>query len=158
MNTNWFKFVIVLGIIVVMAAGGCLETPIKTNSQDHSKLLVIDGKEEWTFLSNEYPLYRGTDLYKNAGYGVTKVSFEYLYNSGKGTIQHTKTDIDYANRSRTDYYVSGIRLILKKDSGDLYDTGIVLFQKDESMTKSISLPKEKFVEFKIEEIQISPRN
>ena len=94
-------------------------------------------------------------MYKNAGYGVTKVTFEYIYNSGKGMILHTKNDIDYANKSRADYYVSGIRLLLKKDSGDVYDTGIILFQKDDSMTKSITLPKEKFVEFKVEEIQIS---
>jgi len=159
MNSDWSKFTIVLAIIVMMGAvSGCLETPVKIKSINHSQTLEIEGKDEWKILLDEYPLYRGIDLYKNAGYGVTKVTFEYIYNSGKGMILHTKNDIDYANKSRADYYVSGIRLLLKKDSGDVYDTGIILFHKDESMTKSFALPKEKFAEFKVEEIQISPRN
>jgi len=159
MNADWPKFTIVMALIVIIGAGsGCLETPVKTKSINNSLALNIEGKEDWKILLDEYPLYRGIDFYKNAGYGVTKVTFEYLSNSGKGTILHTKNDIDYANKSRTDYYVSGIRLLLKKESGDVYDTGLILFQKDESMTKSITLPKEKFVEFKVEEIQISPGN
>jgi hypothetical protein len=120
--------------------------------------LEIEGKEDWMILLDEYPLYRGIDLYKNTGYGVTKVTFEYIYNSGKGTILHTKNDIDYANKSRSDYYVSGIRLLLKKDSGDVYDTGLIHIQKDEGTTKRISLPKEKFLSFKVKEIEISPGN
>ncbi len=159
MNTSLSKFTIVLLLIVIMGAGsGCLETPVKTKSINHSQVLEIEGKEDWKILMEEYPVYRGVDLYKNTGYGVTKVSFEYLYNSGKGTIVHAKNDIDWANKDKADYYVSGIRLLLKKDSGDVYDTGMVLFQKDESMTKTISLPKEKFVEFKVGEIQISSGN
>jgi hypothetical protein len=159
MNAKWFKFAIFLAIIVIIGAvSGCLGTPVKTKSLNKSQVLEIEGKEDWIILLDEYPLYRGTDLYKNAGYGVTKVTFEYLYNSGKGTIVLTKNDIDYANKSRADYYVSGIRLLLKKDSGDVYDTGMILLQKDESMTKSISLPKEKFLSFKVKEIEISPKN
>jgi len=157
MNSNRFKFAIVLAIIVMSAGSGCLETPVKTKSINYSQTLQIEGKEEWKVLLEEYPLYRGIDFYKNAGYGVTKVTLEFLSNSGKGTIVHTKNDIDYADKSRADYYVSGIRLLLKKDSGDVYDTGIILFQK-ESMKKIITLPKDRFVEFKVEEIQISPGN
>jgi len=157
MNANWFKFAMLLAIIFIICAGsGCLETPVKTQSINHSQTLDIEGKEEWKIILEEYPIYRGIDFYKNAGYGITKVTFEYISNSGKGTILHMKNDIDWGNKSRADYYVSGIRLLLKKESGDVYDTGIVLFQKDEVMTKSITLPKEKFVEFKVEQIQISP--
>lgn len=159
MNANWFKFAIVLAIIVIMGAGsGCLETAVKTQSINHTQALDIGGKEDWKVLLEDYPLYRGIDFYKNAGYGVTKVTFEYLSNSGKGTILQSKNDIDWADKSKEDYYVSGIRLLLKKESGDVYDTGLILFQKDESITKSISLPKEKFVEFRVAEVQISPRN
>lgn len=159
MNANRFKFSIVLAIIVMMGAGsGCLETSVKTKSINHTQALEVGGKEEWIILSEEYPIYRGSDFYKNAGYGLTKVTFEYLSNSGKGTILQSKNDIDWADTSKEDYYVSGIRLLLKKESGDVYDTGLILFQKDESITKSIFLPREKFVEFKVEEIQISPRN
>ncbi|MCZ7403219.1 MAG: hypothetical protein O8C61_13435 [Candidatus Methanoperedens sp.] len=158
MNADWSKFTIVLIIIVMLGLSGCLETPVKIKSLNRSQTLDIEGKEDWKILLDEYPLYRGVDFYKNAGYGVTKVSFEYIYNSGKGTILHAKNDIDYANKSRADYYVSGIRVLLKKDSGEVYDTGMVLFQKDESTTKTISLPREKFVQFKVEEIQISPGN
>jgi len=155
MNLDRSKFTIVLAVIVIMGAG-CLETPVKIKSINQSQTLGIEGKEDWKILLEEYPVYRGIDYYKNNGYGVTKVTFEYIYNSGKGTILHKKNDIDYANKSRADYYVSGIRLLLKKESGDVYDTGMISIQKDESMTKSITLPKEKFVEFRVEEIQISP--
>jgi hypothetical protein len=158
MNDNWPKFNILLAIIVLMGASGCLETPVKINSINHSQVLVIEGEEEWKLLVEEYPMYRGIDLYKNAGYGVTKVTFEYIYNSGRGTILQAKNNIDYTDKSRADYYVSGIRLLLKKDSGDVYDTGMVFFQKDESTTKTISLPKEKFLNFRVKEIEISPRN
>jgi hypothetical protein len=157
MNPNRFKFSILLAIIVMISAGGCLGTPVKTQSINHTQALDIEGKEEWIILLDEYPIYRGIDFYKNAGYGETKVTFEYVFNSGKGTILQTKNDIDWADKSKTDYYVSGIRLLLKKESGDVYDTGMVLFQKDESMTKTISLPKETFVSFKVKEIEVSPR-
>jgi hypothetical protein len=158
MNPNRFKFSILLAIIVMISAGGCLGTPVKTQSINHTQVLDIEGKEEWIILLDEYPIYRGIDFYKNAGYGETKVTFEYVFNSGKGTILQTKNDIDWADKSKTDYYVSGIRLLLKKESGDVYDTGMVLFQKDERMTKTISLPKETFVSFKVKEIEVSPRN
>ena len=158
MNPNRFKFSILLAIIVMISAGGCLGTPVKTQSINHTQALDVEGKEEWIILLDEYPIYRGIDLYKNPGYGITKVTFEYISNSGKGTILHSKNDIDWANKDKADYYVSGIRLLLKKESGDVYDTGMVLFQKDERMTKSISLPKETFVSFKVKEIEISPSN
>jgi len=77
MNANWFKFSIVLSLIVIMGAGsGCLQTAVKTKSINHSQTLAIEGKEDWKILLDEYPLYRGIDFYKNAGYGVTKVTFE----------------------------------------------------------------------------------
>ena len=155
MNANWSKLCIFLALIVMIGTGGCLDTPVKTKSLNHSQALVIEGKEEWILLLDEYPLYRGIDFYKNSGYGVTKVTFEYIYNSGKGTILQSKNDIDWADKSKEDYYVSGIRLLLKKDSGDVYDTGIIVFQKD-SKTMSFSLPKDKFKEFRVAEIQISP--
>jgi len=159
MNADGSKFTIVLAIIVILGAGsGCLETAVKTQPINHSLTLKIEGKEDWKVLLDEYPLYRGIDFYKNAGYGETKVTFEYLSNSGKGTILQSKNGIDWGNKSREDYYVSGIRLLLKKDSGDVYDTGLILFQKDESIKKNISLPGEKFMEFKVEEIQILPGN
>lgn len=158
MNANWFKFTILLAIIVMISASGCLGTTVKTQSINHAQALDIKGKEEWIILLEEYPLFKGIDFYKNAGYGVTKVTFEYISNSGSGTILHSKNDIDWANKDKSDYYVSGISLLLKKESGDVYDTGMVLFQKDESMIKTISLPKETFVSFRVKEIEISPRN
>ncbi|MDL5502150.1 MAG: hypothetical protein QSU88_02940, partial [Candidatus Methanoperedens sp.] len=78
--------------------------------------------------------------------------------SGSGTLFHRKANNDWTNKSRADYYVSGIRLLLKKSSGGVYDTGVIPFNKDEIFVKSITVPKEKFVSFKIEEIIISPRN
>ena len=159
MNANWFKFSIFVAIIVIIGAGsGCLETPVKTKIINHSETLLVEGAEEWKILLEEFPQYKGIDLYKNEGYGVTKVTFEYLPNSGKGTILHVKNDIDWVNKSRADYYVSGIRLLLNKKSGDVYDTGLVIFQKDEIWAKGISLPKETFVSFKVKEIEILPRN
>lgn len=155
MNANWSKLCILMALIVMMGAGGCLETAVKTQSINHSQTLEIEGKEDWKVLLDEYPLYRGIDFYKNSGYGVTKVTFEYISNSGMGTIIPLKNDIDWGNKSKADYYVSGIRLLLKKESGDVYDTGMVLFKKDD-LTKSFSLPKEKFKEFRVAEIQISP--
>jgi len=98
-------------------------------------------------LAGRIPQYKGIDLYKNEGYGCNKSYFEYLPNSGKATILHVKNDIDWVNKSRADYYVSGIRLLLKKKSGDVYDTGLVIFQKDEIWAKGISLPKENICKF-----------
>lgn len=156
MNTSWSKFVIVLAIIVLMSSvSGCFGTPVKTPTINHTQALDIKGKEEWIILLEEYPLYRGIDFYKNAGYGETKVTFEYLFNSDKGTILQTKNDIDWADKSKMDYYVSGIRLLLRKESGEVYDTGIIGFQKD-SRSGSFSIPKEKFIEFRVAEVQISP--
>lgn len=168
MNANWFKFTIVLAIIVIMEAGmGCINTPVKVQLANSSQIIKVEGGEEiikeevnneWEILIQELPQFNGIDYYKNAGYGVTKVTFEYSPASGQGTILYIKKDNDYLNKSRADYYVSGIRLLLKKDSGEVYDTGIILFQKDETFLKSISVPKEKFIRFKVEEVIISPRN
>ena len=163
MNANLFKFIIVLAIIVVMA-GGCLDTPVKVKPVNNSEILVVEGGEdvvkevvnnEWEILVEELPQINGIDYYKNAGYGITKVTFEYLPASGAGTLLHKKTDNDWINKSRADYYVSGVRLLLKKNSGGVYDTGMILFKKDETLVK-ISVPKEKFVRFKVEEVIISP--
>jgi len=162
MNTNLFKFIIVLAIIVVMT--GCLDTPVKVKPVNNSEILVVEGGEdvvkevvnnEWEILVEELPQINGIDYYKNAGYGITKVNFDYLPASGSGTILLKKTDNDWINKSRADYYVSGIRLLLKQDSGVVYDTGVIPFKKDETLVK-ISVPKEKFVRFKVEEVIISP--
>lgn len=163
MNANLFKFTIVLAIIVVMA-GGCLDTPVKVKPVNNSEILVVEGGEdvvkevvnnEWEILVEELPQINGIDYYKNAGYGITKVTFEYLPTSGLGTLLYKKTYDDFVDKSRADYYLTGIRLLLKKNSGDVYDTGIISFKKDETLVK-ISVPKEKFVRFKVEEVIISP--
>ncbi|CAG0973401.1 hypothetical protein METP3_01632 [Methanosarcinales archaeon] len=163
MNANRFKFTIVLAIIVVMA-GGCIDMPVKVKPVNNSEILVVDGGEnsikevvnnEWEILVEELPQINGIDYYKNAGYGITKVTFEYLPASGSGTLLYRKTDDDWINKSRVDYYVSGMRLLLKKDSGSVYDTGMIPFKKDEALVK-ISVPKEKFERFKVEEVIISP--
>jgi len=164
MNANLFKFTIVLAIIVVMA--GCLDTPVKVGEVDNSDIFAVEGGEsfkevvnnEWEILVEELPQINGIDYYKNSGYGITKVTFEYLPASGAGTVLHKKTDNDWTNKSRADYYVSGVRLLLKKNSGGVYDTGMILFKKDETLVKSITVPKEKFVSFKVEEVIISPGN
>ncbi|CAG0979099.1 MAG: hypothetical protein MPEBLZ_00553 [Candidatus Methanoperedens nitroreducens] len=165
MNANLFKFIIVLAIIVVMA-GGCLDTPVKVGEVNNSDVFAVEGGEsfkevvnnEWEILVEELPQINGIDYYKNSGYGITKVTFEYLPASGAGTLLHKKTDNDWTNKSRADYYVSGVRLLLKKNSGGVYDTGMILFKKDETLVKSITVPKEKFVSFKVEEVIISPGN
>lgn len=164
MNANLFKFTIVLAIIVVMA--GCLDTPVKVSEINNSDLFAVEGGEsfkevvnnEWEILVEELPQINGIDYYKNSGYGITKVTFEYLPASGAGTLLHKKTDNDWTNKSRADYYVSGVRLLLKKNSGGVYDTGMIPFKKDEILVKSITVPKEKFVSFKVEEVIISPGN
>ena len=168
MNANWFKITIALVIIVVMEAGlGCLNTPVKIQPANSSQILKVEGGEEvfkeevnneWEILTQELPQFNGIDYYKNAGYGVTKVTFEYSPTSGKGTLLYIKKDNDYLDKSKANYYVSGIRLLLKKESGEVHDTGIIFFQKDETFAKSISVPKEKFIRFKLEEVIISPRN
>lgn len=164
MNANRLKFTIVLVTIVVMA-GGCLDTPVNVQKVNNSEILAVEGMEsfkevvnnEWEMLVEELPQINGIDYYKNTGYGITKVTFEYLPASGSGTLLHRKTDNDWTNKSRADYYVSGIRLLLKKSSGGVYDTGMIFFKKDETLVK-ISVPKEKFVSFKVEEVIISPGN
>ena len=162
MNANRFKFTIVLAIIVVMA-GGCLDTPVKVREVNNSGLLVVEGGEDvvkevvnndWEILVEELPQINGIDYYKNTGYGITKVNFGYLPISGLGTLLIKKTSDDFINKTRGDYYVSGIRILLKKNSGEEYDTGVISFKKDETLVK-ISLPKEKFVRFKVEEVIIS---
>ena len=101
------------------------------------------------------PQMNGIDFYKNEGYGITRVNFGYLPESGLGTLLIKKTSDDFINKTRGDYYVSGIRILLKKNSGEVYDTGVIPFKKDETLVK-ISVPKEKFVRFKVEEVIISP--
>ncbi|NJD52655.1 MAG: hypothetical protein FIB07_07275 [Candidatus Methanoperedens sp.] len=165
MNVDRSKFTIVLVTIVIMA-GGCLDTPVNVRVVNNSEVLAIEGGEsfkevvnnDWEILVEEFPQINGIDYYKNTGYGITKVTFEYLPASGSGTLLHRKTNDDWTNKSRADYYVSGIRLLLKKSSGGVYDTGMIPFKKDGIFVKSITVPKEKFVSFKVEEVIISPRN
>lgn len=161
----WFKFTIVLVIIVLMVAGaGCIETPVKVKPANESGILAVEGGEdvvrevvnnEWEILVEELPQMNGIDFYKNEGYGITRVNFGYLPESGIATLLIKKTSDDFINKTRGDYYVSGIRILLKKNSGGEYDTGIISFKKDETLVK-ISVPKEKFVRFKVEEVIISP--
>ena len=168
MNANWLKFTIVLVIIVIIEAGiGCIDTPVKVQPTNSSQIIKVEGGEEiirqevnneWEILTQELPQFDGIDFFKNAGYGITKVTFQYSPTLGKGIILHRKNDNDYLNKSKADYYVSGIRLLLKKGSGEVHDTGMIIFQKDETAPKSISVPKEKFIRFKVEEVVISPRN
>jgi hypothetical protein len=131
---------------------------------NNSQILVVEGGDkstkqevnaEWEVIEEAYPQYRGIDFYKNAGYGITKVTFEYSPASGTGTLLIKKNEEDWMNKSKADYYISGMRLLLKKGSGEVYDTGMILFQKN-TWTRSISVPKEKFARFKVEEIEISP--
>ena len=161
MNSIMFKFTILL---VIVAVSGCVETPVKMKPINNSQILVVESGDEsikqelspeWEILEEGVPLDRGVDFYKNAGYGETKVTFEYSPSSGIGTIIIKKNEDDYMNKSKADYHISGIRLLLKKESGDVYDTGIIVFQKD-SKIMSFSLPKEKFIEFRVAEVQISP--
>lgn len=166
MNVNLSRFTIVLTIIVVMEGGiGCVETPVKVHAINNSQLIKVEDWEEghneavnneWEILAEELSQSNGIDYYRNAGYGVTKVTFQYSPASGMGTILLKKTENDWLNKSRADYYISGIRLLLEKKSGEVYDTGIISFQKDETWAKSISVPEENFVRFKVEEIIISP--
>ena len=159
---DWFKFTIVLVIIVLV--GGCINTPVKVKTVNESGVLAVEGGEdvvkevvnnEWEILVEEMPQMNGIDFYKNEGYGITRVNFGYLPESGLGTLLIKKTSDDFINKTRGDYYVSGIRILLKKNSGEVYDTGVIPFKKDETLVK-ISVPKEKFVRFKVEEVIISP--
>ena len=168
MNAKCVKFITILAIIVVMEAFvGCVDMPVKVNPGNNSEIFVVESGEdsineavnnEWEILVEELPRSHGIDYYKNVGYGITKVTFEYSPASGSGAILHKKTDNDWLNKSKADYYASGIRLLLKKSSGEVYDTGMIPIQKDEMWAKSISVPKEKFLRFKVEEVTISPRN
>ena len=154
-------------IIVLMVAGaGCINTPVKVKPANESGILAVEGGEdvvkevvnnEWEILVEELPQMNGIDLYKNEGYGITRVNFGYLPASGLGTLLIKKTSDDFINKTRGDYYVSGIRILLKKNSGKVYDAGVIPFKKDETLVK-ISVPKEKFVRFKVDEVIISPRN
>ena len=166
MNANLSRVYVVLAIIIVIESGiGCIETPVKVNAINNSQVMKIEAGEEgisdevnygWEILVEESPQNNGIDYYKNAGYGVTKVTFQYSPMSGMGTIMLKKTEDDWVNKSRADYYVSGIRLLLMKKSGEVYDTGMIIFKKDGTWAKSISVPKENFIRFKVEEIVISP--
>ena len=136
MNSILLKFTVLLAVII-MAVSGCVHTPVKMKPGNNSQILVVESEDEsikqelsaeWEILEEGFPVYRGIDFYKNAGYGETKVTFEYSPTSGIGT------------------------LILKKNEDDW----MILFQKDGTWTKSISIPKEKYVRFKVEEIEISP--
>ncbi|PWB55021.1 MAG: hypothetical protein C3F06_03190 [Candidatus Methanoperedenaceae archaeon] len=162
MNSILFKFTILL---VIVAVSGCVQTPVKMKPINNSQILVVESGDEsikqelspeWEILEEGVPLDRGIDFYKNAGYGETKVTFEYSPGSGMGTLIIKKNEDDWMNKSKADYHISGIRLLLKKGSGEVYDTGMIVFQKGAGWTKSISIPKEKFVRFKVEEIEISP--
>jgi len=163
MNSNLFKFTILLTVIIV-AGSGCIKTPVKMQPVNNSQILAVEIGDkstkqvvnaEWEILEEGYPLYRGIDLYRNPGYGVTKVTFEYSPTSGMGTLFIKKNEDDWANQTKAAYHISGMRLLLKKGSGEVYDTGMILLQKD-IWTKSISVPKEKFAGFKVEEIELSP--
>jgi hypothetical protein len=165
-KANRLKFIIVLVIIVVIGSG-CIDSLVKTRAVNNKQILIVEGGEEgtkqevndeWEILVEEVPQNRGIDFYKNEGFGITKVTLEYSPASGKGTILFKKIEDDWVNQSRSDYYISGMRLLLKKESGEVYDTGMILFQKDETWEKSISVPKERFVRFKVAEVKISPRN
>lgn len=163
MKSNLFKFTILLAVIIV-AGSGCIKTPVKMPPINNSQILAVeigdknskqDVNAEWEILEEEYPIYRGIDFYRNAGYGVTKVTVEYSPTSGMGTLFIKKNEDDWGNKSKADYHISGMRLLFKKVSGEVYDTGMILLQKD-IWTKSISVSKEKFSGFKVEEIEISP--
>src|SRR4030067_3148216 len=150
MNSILLKFTVLLAVII-LAISGCVETPVKMKEINNSQILVVESEyesikkeliAEWEILEEGFPLYRGIDFYKNAGYGETKVTFEYSPNSGMGTLIIKKNEDDWMNKSKVDYYISGMRLLLKNESGEVYDTGMIEFQKDGTWTKSISLPKE----------------
>lgn len=164
MNSILLKFTVLLAVII-MAVSGCVETPVKMKPGNNSQILVVESEDEsikqelsaeWEILEKGFPVYRGVDFYKNAGYGETKVTFEYSPDSGIGTLIIKKNEDDWMNKSKADYYISGMKLLLKNESGEVYDTGMIQFQKDGTWTKSISIPKEKFVRFKVEKIEISP--
>ncbi len=163
MNSNLFKFTIFL-VVIIVAGSGCVKTPVKMQPVNNSKILAVEIGDkstkqevntEWEILEEVYPLYRGIDFYRNAGYGVTKVTFEYSPKSGIGTLFIKKNEDDWVNKTKAAYNISGMRLLFKKESGEVYDTGMILIQKD-IWTKSISVPKEKFAGFKVEEIELSP--
>ena len=166
MKKNRLKFIIVL-VIIVAIGSGCIDSLVKTRAVNNKQILLVEGGEEgtkqevndeWEILVEELPQNRGIDFYKNEGFGITKITLEYSPASGKGTILFKKIEDEWVNQSRIDYYISGMRLLLKNESDGVYDTGMILFRKDETWAKSISVPKERFVRFKVEEVEISPRN
>ncbi len=165
MNNVLFRFTIVLVVIILMGAGsGCVDTFVKTQTGNKTETLMIEGggeivkqevNTEWEILFENLPQYRGIDLYRNPGYGITKITLDYLPASGKSTVTLKKMENDWQDQNKIDYRVSGIRLLLQKESGEVYDTGIILIQKNETRPISISLPAEKFLKFKVEELLIS---
>jgi len=166
MKKNRLKFIIVL-VIIVAIGSGCIDSLVKTRAVNNKQILLVEGGEEgtkqevndeWEILVEEMPQNSGIDFYENEGFGITKITLQYSPSSGKGTIIFKKIEDDWLNKTRSGYYISGMRLLLKNESGGVYDTGMVLFQKDEVWTKSITLPKEKFVRFKVQEVEILPPN
>lgn len=162
---NSFRCLIVLFVIILIAAGsGCVQTPVKVISSNNAKVLMVEGgneetrqeiNSEWESIVQGVPQSQGIDFYKNEGYGVTRITFEYFPSTGNGAILLKKVDDDYLNKSKSDYYVSGVRILIKKESGEVYDPGLISFQKGVTRATGILLPKEDFTSFKVEELIIS---
>lgn len=166
MKANRLKFIIVL-ILIITISSGCIDSLVMKRAVNNKQILTMEGGEqgteqevndEWEILAEKFPQNEGIDFYKNTGFGITKITLQYSPGSGKGTIIFKKIEDDWINHSRSDYYISGMRLLLKNESDGVYDTGMILFQKDETWSKSISVPKEIFVKFKVQEVKISPGN
>lgn len=165
MNITLFRFTTILAIMILMVSGsGCMDTFVKTQTGNKTETLMIEGggeivkqevNTEWEIFFENFPQYRGIDLYRNPGYGITKITLDYLPSSGRGTISLKKMENDWQDKSKIDHHVSGIRLLLQKESGEVYDTGIIIIPKNETLPVSISLPGEKFMNFKVEELLIS---
>lgn len=165
MNTNLYKYVIVLFVITLITAGsGCVQTPIKASMENSGHVLMVEGgndetKQEintdWESIVQGVPQSQGIDFYMIEGYGVTRITFQYSPSSGKGSILLKKVDDDYLNKSKTNYYVSGIMIFLKMESGEVYNPGLISFQKGITSATGISLPMENFKSFKVEELIIS---
>lgn len=166
MNVKLFKYIIVLAVIILVGAvSGCVKTPVKVQGSTNQVFSVEGGDknlqqkvdENWEIFVENYPQNEAIDFYKNEGYGLTKITFDYMPGSGTGLIQFRKIEDDYMNKTRADYYVSGIKLLLKQESGEVYDPGMIAIQKDVTRSTSISMPKGNFTHFKVEEVIISPR-
>lgn len=167
MNVKLFKYIIVLAVIILVGAvSGCVKTPVDVGPTDKDQILAVEGTDknlrqkvdtEWENIVEAYPQFEGIDFARNEGYGLTKIIFDYMPDSGTGIILIKKTEDDYMNKSKADYYVSNINVLMKKESGEVYDPGMIVFQKDATRASGIPLPKEKIVQFKVVEVMISPR-